>query len=169
MLCALAIGVPRILAVGRNRELLEWIGELSPRRIVTHSTHDGPSTAWAVENSGGLGPNLIIEALGPGTPPSVTLDAFRSIARGGRIVTIGGMDKTLDLDPIWIMVKQLSYLGSAWVTTAQCEEMAAMVAAGTLDLGRYEHQRFDLEHVNDAVEAARSRPNGGFTNVVVTI
>lgn len=169
VLCALAMGVPKILAVARNRELLERLRALDPRRIVTHSTLDGPCTQWAKDQTNGAGPKVMIEALGPGTPPSVTLEAFNSVARGGRIVTIGGMDKTIDLDPIWLMCSQISYLGSAWFTTAEGEEMASMIAAGTLDLSTYEHQRFDLEHVNDAVEAARDRDQGGFTNVVVTI
>ncbi|THG30112.1 alcohol dehydrogenase catalytic domain-containing protein [Naasia lichenicola] len=169
VLCALAMGVPKILAVARNHELLDRLAALSPGRIATHSTEDGSTQEWARAQTGGAGPNLIIEALGPGTPPSVTLDAFYSIARGGTIVTIGGMDQNLELSPIWLMVNQLSYLGSAWVTTAQCEEMAGMVQAGTLDLSVYDHVRFDLEHVNDAVEAARSREQGGFTNVVVTV
>jgi alcohol dehydrogenase len=41
-----------------------------------------------------------------------------------------------------------------------------MAAAGTLDLSHFEHERFPLERVNQAVEATDQR-QGGLTNIVV--
>ena len=44
---------------------------------------------------------------------------------------------------------------------------AETIAAGTLDLSVFEHERFALGKVNEAVEAT-DRRNGGLTNIVVT-
>ncbi|CAN7799659.1 alcohol dehydrogenase catalytic domain-containing protein [Paraburkholderia hospita] len=166
-LLALAMGVPKILAVARNEKLLAAIKELNPKRIVTHSTLHGPCTEWAKAETQGFGPDVMIEALGPDAPVDATLTAMQSVSRGGRIVTIGGMEKDLPINPIWIMCSQISYLGSAWFTTAQGEDMATMVKAGTLDLSRLEHQCFKLDQVNEALEAAQHRNHGGFNNIVV--
>lgn len=166
-LLALAMGVPKILAVARNEALLAELQALDPRRIVTHSNHAGSCTEWARARTDGFGPDLMIEALGPGAPPEATLDAMQSVSRGGRIVTIGGMDSKLPIDPIWLMCNQISYLGSAWFSTAQGEEMGRMARAGTLDLKRFTHLRFPLDRVNEALEAAQHRDHGGFTNIVV--
>lgn len=166
---ALAMGVPKILAVARNEALLAQVKALCPERIVTWSTNAGPCTEWARAQTDGFGPDVMIEALGPGAPPEATLAAMASVSRGGRIVTVGGMDSKLAIDPIWIMCNQISYLGSAWFTTGQGEDMAAMARAGTLDLSTLKHMRFALDQVNDALEAARHRELGGFNNVVVTV
>lgn len=169
VLLALAMGVPRILAVARNEKLLDALRELSPRRIRTYSTLHGPCTEWAKAQTNGFGPDVVIEALSPDAPPEVTLAAMQSISRGGTIVTVGGMDKDLPINPIWLMCNQIAYLGSAWFTTAQGEDMASMARAGTLDLSRLEHQCFPLNQVNEALEAAQHRSHGGFNNIVVTL
>lgn len=44
--------------------------------------------------------------------------------------------------------------------------MADMAHAGTLGLGVFEHERFTLDEVNEALDAIEQRA-GGFTNVVI--
>lgn len=166
-LLALAMGVPRILAVARNEALLADLKALDPRRIETHSTLHGPCTEWARSQTDGFGPDIMIDALGPGAPMEATLTAMQSVSRGGTIVTVGGMEQDIPINPIWIMCSQIRYQGSVWFTTAQGEDMAQMARAGTLDLSRLEHQRFGLAQVNDALDAALHRTHGGFNNIVV--
>lgn len=168
ILLALAMGAPKILAVARNKQLLAELRAIAPRRIFTHSNEDGGCCAWAREQTDGEGPNVVIEALALGSPAEATLDAMRCVARGGRIATIGGMAEPLQIDPIWVMLSQVSYMGSLWFTTAQGGELARMAACGTLDLKRLVHRRFPLNEVSSALEAAKLRDVGGFANVVVT-
>lgn len=168
MLC-LAMGVPRILAVARNEELLERLRQLAPRRIFTHSNKHGPCTKWARDLTGGLGADVVLEALGPGAPTQATLDAFATVARAGTIVTVGGMEDKLPLDPIWLMCNHISYLGSAWFTTREGHDMANMAGSGALDMSILEHLCFPLEQVNEALEAASSRSDGGLQNIVVNL
>lgn len=169
VMLALAMGVPKILAVARNRDLLERVRALAPKRIVTHSNQDGSCTDWARAQTDGLGPDIVLDALGPGAPVEATMDAMMSVSRGGKIVTIGGMDHTLPFDPIWLMCNNISYLGSCWFTTAQGEDMARMADSGSLDLSSLNHLRFPLDQVNEALDTARNRAAGGFDNVVVMV
>ena len=168
ILLALAMGVPKVLAVARNEKILATLQALAPNRIVTHSNNDGPCTDWARDQSDGLGPDIVIDALGPGSPPEATLDALKSLARGGKLVMIGGGFDALPIEPPWFMVNQISYIGSLWFTTAQGEVMSRMAAAGTLDLSPLTHQTFTLDQVDKAIEAACNRELGGLANVVVT-
>ena len=168
VLLALAMGVPKILAVARDQKLLADVRALDPRRIVTHSNNDGLCTEWARAQTDGLGPDIVIEAVGPGAPPEATMAAMKAVGRGGRVVNIGAQDKTLPIDPIWIMLWQISFMGSKWFTTAQADEMAHMAAAGTLDLKRLVHKRFPLDQATEALKESMSREDGGFANVVVT-
>lgn len=167
VLLALAMGVPKILAVARNETLLAEIKALSPARIFTYSTSQGPCTEWAKSQTEGAGPDVMIEALGPDAPQEATLAAMHSVSRGGRIATIGGAEKDLPINPIWIMVNHISYLGSLWFTTAQAQDMATMARAGTLDLSRLNHHSFRLDEVNEALDVAQHRSRGGFDNIVV--
>ena len=167
VLLALAMGVPTILAVARDQKLLDEVKALAPRRIFTHSNNDGPCTEWARAQTGGLGADVVVEALGPGSAVEATMDALRSVGRHGRVVNIGAQNELLPIDPIWVMMMQASLEGSNWFTTGQGDEMARMAAAGTLDLKRLVHKRFSLDQVNEALKEAQSREHGGFLNVVV--
>ena len=168
ILLCLAMGVPRILAVARNQKILDELHKLAPNRIVTHSNNVGPCTEWAREQTYDEGPDIVIDALGPGSPAEVSIDALRSLARGGRLAMIGGGHDPLPIDPPWFMLNQISYIGSLWFTTAQGGEMARMAAAGTLDLSPFTHLHFSLDQLDKAIEAACTREHGGLINVVIT-
>ena len=169
VLLCLAMGVPKILAVARNEQILEKLRALAPQRIFTHSNRHGPCTEWARGLTEGQGVDVVLEALGPGAPPQATLDAFMATSRAGTIVTVGGMDEKLPFDPIWLMCNNISYLGSAWFSTRQGHDMANMAGSGALDLSILENVCFALDHVNDALDRARSRSDGGLQNIVVTL
>jgi threonine dehydrogenase-like Zn-dependent dehydrogenase len=168
VLCALALGVPRILAVARNRELLAKMRALNPQRIETFSTLDGSTTEWAKGLTDGFGVDLVVEALGPEAPLSASLEAIYSIGRGGNIVTIGGQKEPVPINPIWLMAQDLNYMGSNWFTTSQAQDMAELIRSGVLDLSSFTSRTFGLDAIDAALDAAGHRATGGFTNIVVT-
>ncbi|TQK07842.1 alcohol dehydrogenase catalytic domain-containing protein [Herbaspirillum sp. SJZ107] len=168
LLLALAMGASRIFGTGRNEDLLRKAKALAPDRIHTITLSAGGSMHEVVRDAtDGYGVDVLIETLGPGAPAEATLDAIKALRRGGKAVACGGMADPLPLDPFPMMCQQLSYIGSLWFSTAEGEDMAAMAQAGTLDLSVFEHQRFGLTEINEALDAVEAR-NGGFTNVVVT-
>lgn len=169
VLLALAMGVPKILAVARNKDILAKLKALAPERIITHSNIDGPCTEWARAETLGSGADVVVDALGPEAPPEATMQAMEAVSRSGTIVTIGGMDKNLPFNAIWLMCNDISYLGSCWFTTGQANDMAQMIQAGTIQMDRLTHRCFPLDRVNEALAAAQNRDLGGFDNVVVTI
>ena len=95
--------------------------------------------------------------------PQLSVDAMGAVARGGRIVQIGGVAGPIPIDPHPFMCAQLQYLGSLWFSTQEGEEMASMIEAGILDLSLLEERAYSLEQLNEALEDIQTQANG-FTN-----
>lgn len=168
VLVALALGVPKILAVARNRTLLERLKSLAPGRIeVLPHSKEGPAIdEWARTHTDGVGADVLIESLSTGASAAVTLGALQGLRKGGVGVCIGGMSEDLAINPIWFMTRELSWRGSVWFSTAEGEDLAAMAGSGLLDLSVFDHRRFPLSDVNAALDATQNDA-GGFANVTV--
>jgi alcohol dehydrogenase len=165
-LLGLAMGMTRILGTGRNKDLLARVKQLAPHRIEVHALGDGSTHEWARELTDGEGVDFMLSALGPGSPASTMVDSLKAVRRGGKAVNVGAVAETLPLDIHWLMDEQIQLIGSNWSTAAQCQDMAEMARAGTLDLSVFEHRRFPLADINEAISGLKDR-NGGFSNYVI--
>src|SRR4051812_1570937 len=165
-LLGLAMGVSRIFGTGRNQQLLERVKALAPDRIEVHPLGHGSTSEWVKKRTDGEGVDFMISALGPGSPASTMVDALRSVRRGGRAVNVGAVAEVLPLDVHWLMDEQIQLIGSNWFTAAQGQEMAELARTGQLNLSAFEHRRFPLEDVNNAISGLSDR-NGGFSNYVI--
>lgn len=162
-LIALGLGVTRILGTGRNAALLEDVRAIAPDRIAVHASGSGPLRDWVLDQSGGEGADIVIDALGPGAPAEAMLEAIASLRRGGVAIDIGGMMERPALDLFSMMCSQISVIGSLWFSTGEAQDMANMAGAGALDLSVLEHHVFPLAEVNEALDNIPER-HGGFTN-----
>jgi threonine dehydrogenase-like Zn-dependent dehydrogenase/quercetin dioxygenase-like cupin family protein len=166
-LFGLGMGATRILGTARNRQLLERVKALSPRRIEVFQMDAGRSIDdWVRETTGGEGVDCYFDCLGPGATNRPMLEGMRSLRRGGKAVNIGAVAGGVPLDVHTMMDQQQEFAGSAWFTAGEGQEMAEMVRAGTVDLSVLEHVRYPLTDVNKAIAGVASR-NGGFTNFVI--
>ncbi len=167
VLIALAMGAAKILAFARNRDLLARVCAINPGRIRILASGDEPVADWAKRETDGLGVDAVLDTLGAGAPAQAMLDAIAALRRGGRLVDVGGMSAPIEVNMHQLMCAQVSLLGSLWFTVAEGQDMAAMADAGTLNLKLFEHHRFRLDQVDDALTLAEKHA-GGFINVVVT-
>jgi D-arabinose 1-dehydrogenase-like Zn-dependent alcohol dehydrogenase len=170
---ALAMGATRILGTGRNKALLDRVKALSPQRIEVYAVDESvpvgpadPFVAWAKSLTEGYGVDSSLDCLPPGASADAFMRPLYTLRRGGRAATVGGVRETVSLNAFWLMTNRIGLQGSVWFTTGEGEDMAAMVAAGTLDVSPLEHRIFPLSQVNDAMAALNDR-NGGFTNFIV--
>lgn len=166
VLCALAMGVTKILAVARNKALLEEVRQIAPRRIFTHSTDDGPIEPWAMAMTDGEGVDLAIDCLGPGARPEQMVDALRALRRCGRLVNVGAVAEPVPMDVHTMMDANQSYIGSVWFTTAEGQDLAEMIRAGTLDMSIFRQEPYPLDRINEVLGGIESR-HGGFSNFTV--
>lgn len=165
VILALAMGAAKVFATGRNKALLDKLQNID-LRIVPISLGGRATAEIVMEATQGEGVDVLIEALGPNAPVATVLDGFNALRRGGKAINIGGVADPIPLDPFPLMALQKSYIGSCWFTTGEGQDMAAMAHAGTLKLDVFEHERFSLDRVNEALDAVEKR-TGGFSNVVI--
>ena len=166
VLLALGMGVTKIFAVARNKDLLERVRSLAPQRIEVISVGSDSVEDVVRQHTDGLGADIFIDAVGPGAPHSLSLAGINALRRGGRMVDIGGMSEPLPLEMFRLMCFQISIIGSLWFDVSEGEDMMRMAEAGTLDLSVFEHQTYALDSIGDALDAVDNRI-GGFSNVVV--
>jgi threonine dehydrogenase-like Zn-dependent dehydrogenase len=164
-LFGLAMGATRILGTGRNRDLLGRVKSLAPNRIDVHSLDDGPVDTW-VRSVTEDGATAYVDCLGPGAPHETMNQGMRSLARGGVAVNIGAIAGAFPLDIHTLMDQQQQLIGSAWFTAGEGDDMAEMARTGLLNLSIFEHVRYPLQKVNEAISGTAER-HGGFTNFVV--
>lgn len=161
-LLALAFGAARVLVVARDKDALERLKALDPRRVVTIQIGNGAIHEQARALLPG-GVDVMLDTLGAKAPTELSVDAMQAVGRGGRIVQIGGVAGPIPIDPHPFMCAQLQYIGSLWFSTAEGEEMASMIESGVLDLSLLEGHAYPLERLNEALDDIQVKGNG-FSN-----
>ena len=168
VLFALALGAPRILAVGRDAALLERVRAIDPRRIHVHSSETGASVGdWARTLTDGCGADVVFDALPNGAPAEPFMAALDALGNCGRHVNCSGVHESIPLNVPRYIVKSQTLIGSSWFTTAHGQEMAELAASGRVNLDVFEHHVYALEDINKALVDVNQR-KGGFSNFVVS-
>ncbi|MFI7583465.1 alcohol dehydrogenase catalytic domain-containing protein [Kocuria sp. M1N1S27] len=163
---ALALGASKVFAVARGLPLLERLKTLAPERIEVFSTHDGKTSAWLREQTGGHGADYFVDTMVAVGDLEELADAVHGVARGGKIVNIGGLSGPSGLDPKWFMDNGATFYGSAWFTTAEALELADMIRSNVADMGVFEPKVWPFEEINAAINGVTSG-DGGFTSYLV--
>ncbi|WP_211091359.1 alcohol dehydrogenase catalytic domain-containing protein [Pseudothauera rhizosphaerae] len=161
-LLALAFGAARVVVVARDAALLARLAAFDPKRVLPLRL-DGQGIAARVRELVPGGVDAMLDTLGAKAPAELSVDAMQGVARGGRIVQIGGVAGPIPIDPHPFMCAQWQYIGSLWFTPSEGDEMARLIDAGLVDLGVLESRAYPLEQLNEALEAVENQANG-FTN-----
>jgi D-arabinose 1-dehydrogenase-like Zn-dependent alcohol dehydrogenase len=167
-LIALALGVSKIFAIARGVPLLERLRELAPNRIEIFSNSTGSTAEWVNSRTDGRGANFMIDALGAVASLESLKDAMHGVARGGKVVNIGGTSGELGLDVKWLMDDSRELVGSAWFTTAEGLELVDMIRHGVIDLSVLVSKSWPLSQINEAINGVTSG-DGGFTSYLVEL
>lgn len=165
---ALGLGATKILGIGRNRELLERVRQMAPRRVETISSEDGVDlVTWVKQHTGGIGVDVMYDCLGVGGDAHCTNKLLRAVTPGGSAVLVaGGVAGDVCQNYMDVLMYDVRAVGSLWFSAAEVDQMIAMIDAEVIDLSFVEHRRFGLFEVNEAFDLVGSRP-GGFVNIVV--
>jgi D-arabinose 1-dehydrogenase-like Zn-dependent alcohol dehydrogenase len=166
IISALAMGVPKILGTGRNPEWLEKTKAIAPDRIEMFPLDSGSLTDWARSQTDGEGVDAAIDCLGPGAPQESFLQALYSVRRGGTIVDVGAVAGDVPINIHYLMDRNISLMGSLWLTTQEGQELASYASSGLLNLSIFQHETYPLEEVNQAISGTAAR-HGGFSNFVI--
>lgn len=152
---ALAMGAGRVVAVGRNRQVLQRLVETPGERVIAvAATGDGANDASAIREAAGGGAHLALDIVGGARDPRMTLAVLRSLRRGGRLVLMGSMSAPLTLDYDELMLNSWSVSGQFMYPKDSDLRVLDLVRAGLLDLRAIRPEVFDLHRLPDAMRRA---------------
>jgi D-arabinose 1-dehydrogenase-like Zn-dependent alcohol dehydrogenase len=178
VLLALAMGVKKILGVGRNIALLGRVRALNPVRIFVHSLAENitpdpdhpendPFQAWVRDMTGGERADAVVDCLPPGAPPETLVRAIYALRRGGKVSSSGAVTANLPISGFWMVANQITFTGNSWFSTTEAEEMAGLAAIGRINFKPFIHHISPLNQVNEALMNMSENRDGGFANYVI--
>lgn len=154
VLVALAIGVSKIVIVGRDRETLEQLVQLNPKRVVSVPLEGNFSDYSKQIAKAADGADMVLDVLGGLTNPEPTMACIHALRPGGTAVFMGGVKTEIPIPYSKIMLEELTIRGAFMYPRHVPGEIYRMVAAGFLDLKPIQTHTFPLDKVNEAVTKA---------------
>ena len=158
VLIGLAMGARRIVALGRERDVLGQLKSIHPARIETIELKgDFDQDKQRIAAAAG-GADLVYDMLGNARTFAPTAAAIHALRRGGTAVLMGGVQADFSLPYAHIMLNEISIKGNMMYPRRAPAELLDMVTAGLLPLAQVQIRTFPLEQVNAALDhAERSR------------
>jgi alcohol dehydrogenase len=152
---AIAMGAARVVAAGRDQAILQKLaatcgGRVAPARL----SGDIDADAVMLRDVSGGGADLALDIVGRATSADSTLATLRGLRRGGRLVLMGSMSVPLPLTVGEMLGNNWSVIGQFMYPKDATARLAAMISAGTLDLGAIDLTTFALADLDDAMDAA---------------
>jgi alcohol dehydrogenase len=165
---AVAMGAGRVVAVGRKQAALESLRDtFGPRVIPVAASGDAAKDLAAIRHAAGGGADVALDLLGSANSTSTTLSSLRALKRGGRLVIMGSADvPPLELSFREILANDWEVVGQFMYARTAPGQLAALAAAGLIDLGKIVVTTFKLADFPQAVEAAALMQGLDLTAVV---
>lgn len=149
---ALAMGVGRVVAAGRNQTTLAALAERHGTRVVPAAmTGDPAADARTIAAAAGGAIDLVLDFLPREASAAQAETAIRAVGHGGRVVLMGGLRADLAIDYNWLMHQEVTLRGAWMYAPSAVAQMVAMVRAGTVDLDAIDRTEFALADVNAAI------------------
>ena len=158
-----AFGAGRLIAVDSRPEQLEHALALGADHAFLSTDPDLADKMRAV--NGGSGVDLAGVFVGSSAAIAV---AFRSVAKGGRLVVVGLTEDSVVLPPSSSFARrEISLIGSGGFRMDELEHLVDLVGVGRLDLSTSISHRLPLEDAEAALDLLRSKTEAPRRVVIV--
>jgi alcohol dehydrogenase len=154
VLLGVAMGVARVIAVGRNASALGAVAAAGPRVRTVALSGEVTADANAIRAASGGGAHLAFDMVGGAGDPRSTLAALASLRRNGRLVLMGSMTVDLPVPCTTVMLNNWEILGQFMYPASAYRRLIELVSAGLLDLGAIRPSVFSLAALPEAMDAA---------------
>lgn len=167
VLVALAMGVTKVVVVGRDQDTLNSLVQLDPKRVVSVATSGNlAEDTEQIRSAAGGGADLVLDALGAVKSGEPTMSCINALRPRGTAVLVGGVQADLPLPYLSTMLSELTIRGAFMYPRHAPGELLRMIAAGTLDLKSIQIHTFPLDSINDAANHAAKLRGLNFCVVV---
>ena len=168
---ALAVGAARVVATGRNADVLEAITNRYGGRVrIARMQGDEAADTTMIRAAAEAPIDVVFDILPPQAQPTQVLAAIRAVRPGGRVSLMGGVGMTgggdLTLPYPWLMRNNVTVRGQWMYPREAVPRVIALVRSGQLALDGYQITEFALAEVADAIAHA-ARTNGPFDRTVL--
>jgi alcohol dehydrogenase len=167
VMTAIGMGAAKVVAVGRDRAALERVArELGPRVVPVAAIGDPNADIAAIQTAAEGKADVALDLLGQASSTATTLATLRSLKRGGRLVLMGSATAPLELNFGEMLSNGWEVVGNFMYPKTAPAKLAALVAAGLVDLAPVRIRRFPLSQLHDAIKAATMMRDLDLTAVV---
>ncbi len=165
---AIAMGMERVVALGRNQELLDTlVNKFGERVRPVQLSEDGTINRKRIAQAAGGPVDCMLDLLGPIPDGEPTRQAIMAVRPGGTAVLMGGVDADLAIPYRYIMHNNITIRGQ-WMGPRHAPVwLAGLIRAGLLRLEAFSTHTFPLQEVNQAVQYAHDH-GGAFQMTVLT-
>lgn len=168
LLDALALGAARVVAAGRNREVLDDLRALDPTRVTAvaltgNPDTDAPALSEAARSDGQPGADLFLDCVGLADSAAHVTAATAALRAGGTTVLIGGVLERVSIDYQMLLARQLTIRGCFMGPRSGPADLAALIRARRLRLEALRPRSFELDRVQQAIDAAQNGRGLDFT------
>jgi alcohol dehydrogenase len=154
VIVALAMGVSKVVAVGRDEQTLEKLVQLDPKRVISAPLTGDDSESSERINLAAGGADMVLDVLGGVTNPEPTIACINALRPRGTAVFMGGVKADIPLPYPQIMLKELTIRGAFMYPRQVPGELLRMVAAQTLNLKAIQTYVFKLDDIAEAIALA---------------
>jgi alcohol dehydrogenase len=167
VMLAVALGASKVLALGRDPAgLARLASALGPRVVPVAVTGDHDSDVAAIQTAAGGKADLALDLVGQAASTTTTLAALRSLRRGGRLVLMGSASVPLPVSFGDMLSNNWEVVGNFMYPKTAPGKLAALIAAGLLDLSPIRVRSFAFSQLPDAIQAAVRMRDLDLTSVV---
>lgn len=168
IILGLAMGVERVIAVGRSKAKLERLCKLLGGPVVPVSLKgDVETDTKSLREATRGGAHVVIDMIGNATSPSSTLACIKSLRRGGTSVLTGSLRVPLPLNYGEMLANNWTVCGSFMYTKNDVLTLLGLVRSGRIDLNKVTTQTFPMKDLYEAMDAASS--GSGLDNTVLML
>jgi alcohol dehydrogenase len=159
VLVALAMGAARVVAAGRNQEVLESLAKAAgPRVALVELAGDIEKDAASLRLACDGGAHLAFDMVGGAKDPNSTLAALGSLYRYGRLVLMGSTVVPVPINYMLVMFNSLEIIGNFMYPHDSYLPVLALLRSGQLDISAIIPKVFWLADLPKAMEyAAKAR------------
>jgi alcohol dehydrogenase len=168
VMLAVAMGAGRVVAVGRNAAALESLRAAFGSCVVAAAvTGEADKDLDLIRRAAGGTADVALDLLGSARSTSTTHSTLRALKRGGRLVLMGSAEVPLEVSFREMLANDWEIVGQFMYERHAPAQLAALAAAGLLELGKIRVKSFGLGEFRQAIEAAASMQGLDLTALLV--
>ncbi len=167
VMAGIAMGASRIVATGRNLQVLADLERRLGERVRTVKMSGNEEEDRRQMQRAAGGPiDIVLDLLPPEASPSWVRAAALAVRPYGRVVLMGGIREDVALPYAWMMRYGIEVRGQWMYPRDAVGRLAGMVRSGQVRLDGFKVTEFPLDQVNEAVAHAAAEA-GPFKMTVV--